>query len=1577
MSNYGKLAEPVNGSRLSSRAAILRHTSYTSSKSHQADDWEDWEDDDVVTLIDVGETPSADNSDNKTLLFNSAFLDMSASGSAANTRSPSPLESDSVSVSSDEDITPIDAAVQPGLLAPPPTPAYFLTTPPKHTSVKLSMRRSAGKINRPISRKPPKQRNAKLGIKLITDMTKLRHQNHIAGQAKSPARRAPKFVDAAALRALEGSPNPQSVGNWNWLNKDDADRVADSPMQATRSPAEQLSPEDRPIVIGITLPSDEVTSRGIDPLTATVNNIDTPGGVRNPYPFTFQATNDRANAPAESHQLMSVWSPDTPETASSFSTVRYPSSVYSQASMAPVMGYGLRDNEVPPVPAVPANYKDMTAAHQRPIGPERRKNAEEEDDSGTPCTLFEEDGVTPLKSPASKLSALTPQSVRGWWDHHLVTPFLDKKMSFASRRTQMESPLDERAHQMARSADNKGDQGSMLTPRYIASPQSWKTPTSGIDAKQTFSPVERQGQRANDTASPLEGSRAILGLSMLEKEQSPSESSPRPAMPRNVKGKGPEDQLYSDGFGSSDILITFAADEEMKPLDKPHAVGENSALTSKSSVHQQMSSESRDATSLATSTSKEVHRYDFTSTSIESKEHKTSSTASSTDYQLKHAPKRDLTPPPRPQWKETQAPIIRVPTPRQTPPPREVVVREAERPIVVHIEINTGEQKQTFVVDRVAVDSTPTIRIPTPRRTPSPRGNVSRAEIVTESVRGDLKHDSSDTREMVHGLGITNLRAHNPPPSSSEKQAGDGIKYQAVFPPDHHLNSQFPPRDARDAPTLATSAMSTTTRKAVTSTTTSTAASTTASTKSTNTLPIAAPIAPAASIAAAAPITAVAPIAGEPILSAAATREPAATSRVASQESDVVATSLSRTSIMSSQDTHRIEQAQRSTREAHNTTSKATASMRTGDVSLSSRSFEGASTDVSRSAGIQRLEHSREPQASTVAHENHTSEQQSRFSVSPTSSKSPAMERGSRTAPRHVRAASNFVSSVLSRQRSPVDQRRGGSDARSVQPIEIMLEEQRGPAPMPASPERAYLTINETHPDGGNWTRAGSPVLEHGYTEPLPARPVGTSLSQSHADQLLGKEHKIERKRRRHEKEEVAARRAGGFWRGRGCMPKKGCFGRPGPEGRKKRRIWLCIICILLLLIIILAVVLGVVLGRHHGSGNKTETSGQDPPPSTSSSTPSTPVPSSIWVNLTDYPAMPTGVLTFVGPNNTIAKSDCTEPSTLWSCSLPKDSQASVLPFEPNQPTLVFQIQWDNSTKRGWNIPNGTPPTAISQRDTSNSNSSIDGFNPDPSPPTFQEMWFLGETTDNIQSSQKAGEPTPFFISILESLNDTVKSPTLSRRATAADVNISDIIFPPDLQQDGTPAPAVMLPNPVQQPVRLFDRGLPTEHYGFYTYFQRTIFLKSVTVLNDSSQGNVPVDEDGGSSETEANHLVTWAETRMLVQIWTRKLNSTASLLTADGTKGTNNSAELVRPGTMPYPVTVTLDTHGGDPNHKVVWEWPMDDRQKLNTSAPDLLVNKMDAGGTWINHRGSGNAKFGGFDGGTGGCKCEWVNWE
>merc|ERR1712000_329699 len=116
------------------------------------------------------------------------------------------------------------------------------------------------------------------------------------------------------------------------------------------------------------------------------------------------------------------------------------------------------------------------------------------------------------------------------------------------------------------------------------------------------------------------------------------------------------------------------------------------------------------------------------------------------------------------------------------------------------------------------------------------------------------------------------------------------------------------------------------------------------------------------------------------------------------------------------------------------------------------------------------------------------------------------------------------------------------------------------------------------------------------------------------------------------------------------------------------------------------------------------------------------------------------------------------------------------------------------------------------------------------------------------------------------------------------------------------------------------------------------------------------------------------SQTRMLVQIWTWTLEDGSQLLPeGDSLEGT---PELVRPGTMPYPVTVTLDTHGGDPEEKFVWYWPIDERGQLDQDNPKLLPNDLEFAGTVVNHRKDANESFGGYDGGTGGCRCEWVNW-
>ncbi|TQV99657.1 glycoprotease family protein [Cordyceps javanica] len=548
---------------------------------------------------------------------------------------------------------------------------------------------------------------------------------------------------------------------------------------------------------------------------------------------------------------------------------------------------------------------------------------------------------------------------------------------------------------------------------------------------------------------------------------------------------------------------------------------------------------------------------------------------------------------------------------------------------------------------------------------------------------------------------------------------------------------------------------------------------------------------------------------------------------------------------------------------------------------------------------------------------------------------------------------------------------------RAVFPPGHPLHAQFPPSPNPISPglaatmtSQGATQMNELRSTHALRSTPPPPVASHAQ---LPARPVGTYLPPAHLFDAPGPQNRVERTRRRHEKEDMVARRAGGFWRGRGCIPAGGCYGRTGREGRKKRRICLCVwsaVIALLILVIVLAVVLTRPRTKHE-------------------------MPS-IWVNLTDFPPMPTGVLTVAGGDNTVARSVCTEPTTLWSCSLPKDDQNSVAPYKPNQPTVIMQIQWDNSTRKSWKVPNGDAPASVSRRRTpglaARARALIlaragSDFKPDPPAPNFKDMWFMGETTDGIVSDEKAGEPAPFYISILKSMNETVESPTLQRRdggggppTTVGNVSLDDLLPRPDLAPDGTPAAAVMLPNPVQQPVRLYDRGLDTEHYGFYTHFKRTIFLKSVTTPNSSDDTNVPLDEDGGCRKSEAKFLATWGETRMLVRIWTRRLaTNTSSLVRPDGRSSAGGAgAELAlrRPGTMPWPVTITLDTHGGDPKRKLVWETPVDDRLRLVTGQSKLLVNKMDAAGTWINPRGTGDAKYGGFDGGTGGCKCEWVNW-
>ncbi|KUJ08529.1 uncharacterized protein LY89DRAFT_629681 [Mollisia scopiformis] len=466
---------------------------------------------------------------------------------------------------------------------------------------------------------------------------------------------------------------------------------------------------------------------------------------------------------------------------------------------------------------------------------------------------------------------------------------------------------------------------------------------------------------------------------------------------------------------------------------------------------------------------------------------------------------------------------------------------------------------------------------------------------------------------------------------------------------------------------------------------------------------------------------------------------------------------------------------------------------------------------------------------------------------------------------------------------------------------------------------------------------------------------------------------KAEAKRRRHEKEDVVAHRAGGFWRGRGCVPARGCYGRNGAEGRKRRR-WYLFLIIFFLTLIILIIVFATTL--HRKSNTVTQPSQ--------------------WLNLTGFPPIFLGLSTVVAPVNIETNTGCVFPATQWSCDLPKDLQSSVAPNQPNQPDFFLYVQWDNSSATNATFANvtgnknlitraGNPVSAgqfmkhllLKARD-------IVTFSPNPAPPTFAEEFFLGNTTDDIVSSSKAGEPTPFYISFLPSLNASIPdfNESLDERDTDPFPNVTQSIPAPSLNSDGTAAPANLLPSPLplQQPIRLYDRGLPTEHYGFYSYFDRSIFLKSLALLNEtnSQDGEVPDDLNGGATEAEANFRCTWSETRFLVQMWTR-MGSSAKLNNATSSSS-SPTTELLQPGSFPYPITITTDRHGGDPATKMIYCYEMNDRQGIVAGSAKLSGENRAFGGVAVNPAptvffNASTTTLGGFDGGTGGCACAWTN--
>jgi hypothetical protein len=534
-----------------------------------------------------------------------------------------------------------------------------------------------------------------------------------------------------------------------------------------------------------------------------------------------------------------------------------------------------------------------------------------------------------------------------------------------------------------------------------------------------------------------------------------------------------------------------------------------------------------------------------------------------------------------------------------------------------------------------------------------------------------------------------------------------------------------------------------------------------------------------------------------------------------------------------------------------------------------------------------------------------------------------------------------------------------------------MAEVQQAPPPAPSGP--TFINNYTIYPE-------------------LPSRPNGAPVSLADIDRLPKARENAEAKRRNLEKEDAVARKVGGLWRGRGCMPKNGCLGRGGPEGRKRRR-WYLVIVIGLVLMVITSVVLATQLTRK---GDKTPVQSQ-------------------WLNLTGFPPMPTGISTIARPDAAIENSGCVNLDTLWSCAVPKEDQASIAPNDPDQPNFRIEIRFRNGTvpvNETLPLPSSTASRRSIDTMQKRQNDPFTNalFAPTPAPPATAEQIFLGNTTDNITFPFN-GEATPFFITfiptspVLPSAFNATSSRLRIRQTSNSSNDVTSGVPPPDIGTDGTAAPANLLPDsplPYSQPIHLYNRGQRTEHYGFYTYFDRAIFLTNTTA--DGQSGPLE-DQNGGSTKQAANWRCTFSQTRFLVRIWTHadfgatlvnggptvfpnSQGNSATTITANST-----ATDFTAPGSFPYPVSITLDRHGGDMNKKGAYCYKMDPSGDgniiIDDESPQVLVENRGAGGFQVNAApsklnlpGGGNAggafdpNAGGIDGGTGGCSCEWRNW-
>ncbi|QIW97068.1 hypothetical protein AMS68_002586 [Peltaster fructicola] len=381
------------------------------------------------------------------------------------------------------------------------------------------------------------------------------------------------------------------------------------------------------------------------------------------------------------------------------------------------------------------------------------------------------------------------------------------------------------------------------------------------------------------------------------------------------------------------------------------------------------------------------------------------------------------------------------------------------------------------------------------------------------------------------------------------------------------------------------------------------------------------------------------------------------------------------------------------------------------------------------------------------------------------------------------------------------------------------------------------------------------------------------------------------------------------------------------------------------------------------------------------------------WVNLTGFPDLPVGVMTVAQPKAVRKEDGCVQQSALWSCGISADQRTNTTGL----PNFRFEVRFRNDSSLNSTLvqsghqrrSGGSAVAALSSVRRMNilaRDSWTDSlFEANPAPPPDQV--FLGNTTDN-NTLPYDGEATPFYVSLVDAKALTLQKrqssvypyPTTDNSTDGAVSQTGPQSIPkPTINSDGTPTSERLYPLAEAQPLRLYKRQQQDEHYGFYTFYDRTVYIANSS--SGSIISNTPL--------SNASAVCTWSQTRFLVQIWTRGLLSSVSIGNGSSDAAASNSTanDMTFPGSFPYAVTVTVDRHGGDASQKGVYCYGIGANQQVEQNVKSWIAEDRAHGGTIINpgsvptNNGSSLSKQvsdanGGIDGGTGGCACAWQNW-